>query len=47
MQETTQEFDLYIKGRDYNNKLTPPYYQTVDKNYRFYGTDQNIVNSFK
>jgi len=39
MQETTQEFDLYVKGRDYNNKLTPPYYQTVDKNYRFYGTD--------
>lgn len=39
MKDTTAEYDLYVKGRDYNNKLNPPYYPTVDKNYRFYGTD--------
>jgi hypothetical protein len=39
MDQNTAEFDLYINGRDYNNKLNPPYYPTVDKNYRFYGTD--------
>ena len=40
MQNNTEEFDLYIKGRDYNNKLRPSYYPTVDKNYRFYSNDQ-------
>lgn len=40
MQDNTKEFDLYVKGRDYNNKLSPPYYQTVTKNYRFYTNDQ-------
>jgi len=36
MQDNTQEWDLYVKGRDYNNKLNPPYYSTIDKNLRFY-----------
>jgi len=40
LQNNTPEFDLYVKGRDYNNKLHPPYYPTVDKNYRFYSNDQ-------
>ena len=39
MDNNTAEFDMYIKGRDYNNKLIPPYYQTIDKNYRYYGVD--------
>lgn len=40
MQDTTQEFDLYIAGRDYNNKLSPPYYPTISRNFRFYSNDQ-------
>ena len=37
-EDNTEEFGLYIKGRDYNNKLDPPYYPMVDRNYRFLGT---------
>jgi hypothetical protein len=39
-QDITDEWQLYESGKDYNNKLHPPYYPTIDKNYRFYSNDQ-------
>jgi hypothetical protein len=38
--DVTNEWQLYTNGKDYNSKLHPPYYTTVDKNYRFYSNDQ-------
>lgn len=38
--EVLKEWQEYERGKDYNNKLTPSYYSTVDKNYRFYSNDQ-------
>jgi hypothetical protein len=35
-----QEWLLYEQGKTYNHRLHPSYYQTVDKNYRFYSNDQ-------
>jgi hypothetical protein len=34
-----QDYDLYQKGMDYNNKLRPSYYKTIDVNERFYAGD--------
>jgi hypothetical protein len=38
--EEMDEWRLYEQGKDYNSKLHPPYYQTIDKNYRFISNDQ-------
>lgn len=39
-QEVVNEWQLYEQGKDYNNKLHPPYYSNIDKNYRFANKDQ-------
>ncbi len=38
MSDTTNEWQLYEKGKDYNRKIN--LYETVDKNERFYSGDQ-------
>lgn len=38
--DITEDWSLYEQGKDYNHKLHPSYYKTVDKNYRFYSNDQ-------
>lgn len=39
-QEITTIWQLYQSGKDYNYRLTPDLYSTVDKNERFYAGDQ-------
>ena len=36
MSENTKDFERYQKGKDYNNKLGPSYYDIVDCNWDFY-----------
>lgn len=36
----TKDWDLYCNGKNYNNKLKPNYYSTVDTNLEFYNGNQ-------
>lgn len=38
--DITEDFKLYEKGLDYNRKLRPDYYKTIDTNEAFYAGDQ-------
>lgn len=40
MSEHTKDWDLYIAGKNYNNRLQPNYYDTVDANLAFFAGDQ-------
>jgi len=39
-QNITEDFQLYENGKSYNQRLDPPYYETIDINERFYAGDQ-------
>lgn len=38
--ETQEEYKLYEIGKNYNRRLTPDYYRTIDINEAFYANDQ-------
>ena len=40
MAEITKDWELYIKGKNFNNRLSPNYYDTVDTNWAFFSGDQ-------
>ncbi|MDF1507628.1 hypothetical protein PZE06_05460 [Robertmurraya sp. DFI.2.37] len=40
MSERTKDWDLYEAGKNYNNRLEPNYYDTVDANLAFFQGDQ-------
>lgn len=40
MADRTKDWELYEAGKQYNNKLTPNYYDTVDANLAFFQGDQ-------
>lgn len=40
MQDIQEDYELYQKGMDYNRKLKPDYYKTIDVNEAFYANDQ-------
>ena len=40
MAERTKDWDLYTAGKNYNNRLEPNYYDTVDANLSFFQGDQ-------
>ncbi len=40
MSEYTKDWELYLKGVQYNNRLEPSYYETVDANLAFFNGDQ-------
>lgn len=40
MSERTKDWDLYLRGIQYNNRLDPPHYDTVDANLAFFEGNQ-------
>ena len=40
MAQNTKDWDLYEAGKQYNNRLNPPYYETVNANLDFFAGNQ-------